>query len=209
MLPVEPFSVRLQKGLDLRGMRQIELANLTGISRGALSHYIHGDFSPNRDKISKIASVLHVNPVWLMGYDIPYQLPAEPLDDTISIPVLGTVAAGQPLYAAENILGTEMIPGSYGKDCFALQIHGGSMEPRISDGDVVIVRQQPDAESGQVVIALVGDEEATCKKFMQYEDGTIALLPFNPSFSPMVFPASRAGEVHILGIVLESRSRFA
>ena len=57
------------------------------------------------------------------------------------------------------------------------------------------------------MIALVGDEEATCKKLMKYEDGTLALVPFNPAYSPIIFPAGKA-DMKIIGVVLEARSKF-
>ena len=145
-----------------------------------------------------------------MGYEIPSALPASPVyEKGAKIPILGTVAAGAPIYAEENVVGHEIVSSSFGENLFALQIHGASMEPKISDGDVVIVRQQDDAESGQIVIALVGDDEATCKRFVRYDDGTVALLPLNQAFAPLIFPAGRTEEVKIIGIVLESRSRFA
>ena len=207
MVPTEQFMKRFQEALKMRNMTQIELSRRTGIDRGSINHYYHGHWTPNREKLAMIGSALRVNPVWLMGYDIPYQLPAEPVDDTVTIPVLGTVAAGQPLYATENIVGTEKISSSYGMECFALQIHGTSMEPKIWDNDVVIVRRQDCAESGQIVIALVGDEEATCKKLQIYDDGTVVLVPLNPAYSPIVFPKGKA-DFKIIGVVLESRSKF-
>lgn len=208
MVPVEQISVRIKEALDLRHVSQIELSRRTGIDRGSISHYCAGHYAPSKASLTRIAAALHVSPVWLMGYDIPAQMPALEVQDTIKIPILGTVAAGKPLYAEENIIGTEMVSPAFGGDVFALQIHGDSMEPRISDGDIVIVRQQSDAESGQIVIALVDQEEAVCKKLYRYEDGTIALLSLNPAYSPMIFPVNLSDSVKIIGIVLESRSRF-
>lgn len=210
MVPKEQFAKRLKEALQMRGMKQIELAERTGIDRGTICHYLKADYTPKKDQLARLGVALRVNPLWLMGYEIPSQLPAAPvLDKGAKIPILGTVAAGSPIYAEQNVVGYEIVNTSMGENLFALQIHGTSMEPRICDGDVVIVRQQDDAESGQVVIALIGNEEATCKRFVRYDDGTVALLPFNQAFAPLVFPAGRAEEVKIIGIVLESRSRFA
>lgn len=206
---MEDVAKRIKEAMELRGMSQSELARAAGIDKSSLSRYLSGAYAPKQKAIGKLAQALHVSPAWMIGMPVPMTLTsASPLEDATVIPVLGTVAAGRPMYAEENIIGAERISPSVGENVFALQIHGASMEPRISDGDVVIVRQQDCAESGQVVIALVGDDDATCKRFMRYEDGTIALLPFNPSFAPMVFPSSKAEDVKILGVVLESRSRF-
>lgn len=206
---MEHISDRIKEAMDKRGMNQSDLSKASGVDKGSLSRYLAKKVAPKRNAIAKIAQALHVSPAWLLGMPVPMTLTsAVPVEETTVVPVLGTVAAGRPMYAEENIIGTEQVAPHLGSGIFALQIHGSSMEPKISDGDVVIVRQQPDAENGQYVIALVGDEEAVCKRFMRYEDGTIALLSLNPSFSPMVFPKSTADQVMIIGVVLESRSRF-
>ena len=86
----------------------------------------------------------------------------------VEIKVLGRVAAGIPLEAIEDVIDTEEIPQSLAKtgEFFGLQIHGDSMEPRMCEGDVVIVRQQDDAESGDIVIAMINGHDATCKRLM-------------------------------------------
>ena len=209
MVPKELIAKRIRDAMILRGVNQQELSKRTGIDKGSISHYVRAHYTPKKDGISKIASALHVNPVWLMGYDDSFLLPGDHVrSEERIVPILGTVAAGAPIYAEENVVGYEHVNPALGDDVFALQIHGASMEPRIFDGDVVIVRRQDCAESGQIVIALVDGSEATCKRFIRYADGTIALLPFNPSFAPLIFPASQCSKVTILGRVLEARSKF-
>ena len=92
---------------------------------------------------------------------------------------------------------------------FGLQIYGNSMEPRICDGDVVIVRQQNDAESGDIVIATVNGDEATCKRLRKYRDG-IELVSNNPSYDPMFFSNKEilSKPVKIIGKVIELRGKF-
>lgn len=98
------------------------------------------------------------------------------------IPVLGVVTAGLPIYAHEDIQG--YIPWDGEPGCFALRIKGDSMiEAGILDGDKVIVRPQPDATNGDIVIAMIEDE-ATCKRFHKDQTG-IWLLPENPNYSPI------------------------
>lgn len=129
----------------------------------------------------------------------------------VTINVLGRVAAGIPIDAVEEIIDTEEITielartGSF----FGLQIHGNSMEPRMTEGDVVIVRQQDDAESGDIVIATVNGSDATCKRLKKYENG-IALLSTNPSYEPMFFSNQEIEEkpVRIIGKVVELRAKF-
>ena len=83
------------------------------------------------------------------------------------------------------------------------------MEPRIVSGDVVIVRQQDDAESGDIVIVSVNGDDATCKRLRKYKDG-IELVPSNPSYSPIFFSNEEivAKPVKILGKVIELRGKF-
>ena len=91
----------------------------------------------------------------------------------IRIPVLGNVAAGIPIEAIEDIIDYEEISEelAHTGDFFALKIKGDSMEPRICNGDVVIVRKQNYAESGDLVIVLVNGDSATCKKLAKYPSG--------------------------------------
>lgn len=129
----------------------------------------------------------------------------------IIINVLGRVAAGIPIEAIEDIIDTEEITKEMAStgDFFGLQIHGDSMEPRIAEGDVVIVRQQEYAESGDTVIALINGDDATCKRLKKYEHG-IMLLSNNPAYEPMVFSEKDIQDkpVTILGKVVELRAKF-
>ena len=98
------------------------------------------------------------------------------------IPVIGTVAAGTPILAQENIEG--YLPWGGDNNCFALQVKGDSMiDAGILSGDKVIIRPQPTAEHGEIVVALLGDE-ATVKRLSR-KDGQVWLLPENPAYSPI------------------------
>ncbi len=129
----------------------------------------------------------------------------------IKIPVLGRVPAGVPIEAVEDIIDYEEIPVEMAKDgeFFGLQIKGDSMEPRICEGDVVIVRKQDDAESGDLVIAMINGDEATCKRLMKYSDG-IRLMPSNPTYEPLYFSNKEIEEkpVKIIGRVVENRQKY-
>ena len=127
------------------------------------------------------------------------------------IKVLGRVAAGIPIEAVEDVIDTEEITeemaatGTY----FGLQIKGDSMVPNICDHDIVIVRQQEDAETGDTVIALVNGDDATCKRLKKYHDG-IELIPNNPNFEPIYFSNEEIQNkpVRIIGKVVELRRKF-
>lgn len=129
----------------------------------------------------------------------------------ITINVLGRVAAGIPIDAIEDIIDTEEIPEEMAKtgEFFGLKIKGDSMTPVICDGDIVIVRQQDDAETGDIVIAAVNGDEATCKRLRKYKDG-IELIAINPSYNTLEFNNEEIVDkpVRIIGKVVESRRKF-
>ena len=129
----------------------------------------------------------------------------------VKINVLGRVAAGIPIEAVEEIIDQEEITEELARtgSFFGLQIKGNSMEPRICEGDVVIVRQQDDAESGDVVIALINGDDAVCKRLRKYRDG-IELISNNPSYEPMYFDNDEIEKkpVRIIGKVVELRGKF-
>lgn len=202
-------SERIRFAMDLRGLKQADLVKKTGISKGALSSYISGRYSPKQNNIYLISKALSVNEAWLMGADVPME--RIEIKGTKEIPVLGRVAAGIPINAITEIIDTEEISEELAKtgDFFALKIKGDSMEPRIVDGDVVIVKQQEDAENGDTVIALVNGDDAVCKRLRKYRDG-LELISNNPAYAPMFFDKEtiETKPVRIIGKVVELRGKF-
>ena len=136
----------------------------------------------------------------------------EDVSKVISVPVVRRVAAGVPIDSIEEVIGHEGIMGDMAQSgiYFGLKIQGDSMAPGIADGDTVICRQQPDAEDGQIVVALVNGNDGVCKRLKKYEDGTIALISDNAAYPPMYFNNSEIDNipVHIMGIVKELRRKF-
>lgn len=110
-----------------------------------------------------------------------------PKEDTIDIPIVGRVAAGEPIFAEENIEFTFPIPAYYANkgDLFMLKVKGESMiEAGILDGDLVLVRKQNYCDNGDTVVALIEDG-ATVKTFRK-ENGVVKLIPQNSSMSPII-----------------------
>jgi len=117
------------------------------------------------------------------------------------VPVVGDVAAGTGVLAQENVEEIVALPESFtgAGSLFMLRVHGDSMiEAGIFDGDFVVVRQQPDAENGDLVAAGIADGEATVKRFSR-QRGKVVLTPANPALSPMVYAP---GEVTVFGKVV-------
>ena len=108
--------------------------------------------------------------------------------DAVNVPIIGHIAAGQPLLATENLEGTVPVDRrlAAGRELFALRVHGDSMTGAgILDGDLVIAAQQQDAQNGDVVVAVIEDE-ATVKRFHRRRDGAVELRPENPDHNPVI-----------------------
>ena len=130
---------------------------------------------------------------------------------SVTIPVLGDVAAGLPIEAVENLVDYEEIDQAMAAsgEHFGLRLKGDSMEPRMKDGDVVIVRKQEDVESGDTAVVLVNGNSATVKRIKKGPSG-ISLIPNNPAYDPMFYTCDEIAQlpVRILGKVVELRGKF-
>lgn len=196
-------------------MTQTELAELTGYSdKSAIAHIEKGKVDIPVSKINEFAKALKIPAGDLMGNpnDSPVVLiETNTMTSSIKIPVLGDVAAGIPLNAIENIIDYEEIPEELASqgEFFGLRIKGDSMEPRICDGDVVIVRKQEDADSGDTIIACVNGDYATCKRLVKQSD-CIMLVSLNSKYAPMIYTKDDVINmpVTIIGKVVELRGKL-
>ena len=211
---MKTIAERIKEGMEIRNLKQADLVELTGISKGALSSYISGRYEPKQNNIYLIAKALSVNEAWLMGLDAPIDRNIIQTTSAkgVKINVLGRVAAGFPIEAVENIIDTEEISEEMARtgEFFGLQIKGDSMEPRIYENDIVIVRKQEDAESGDIVIALVNGNDATCKRLIKYSGG-ISLVALNSAkYEPLMFSNKEIVEkpIKIIGKVVELRGKL-
>jgi repressor LexA len=108
------------------------------------------------------------------------------------LPLLGRIAAGRPIEAIENRETISLADITGTRDVFVLEVRGDSMiEDHIVDGDYVLVERSQDAGTGEIVVALVDNEEATLKRFYPERDGTVRLQPANASMKPLRIPAQR------------------
>lgn len=188
---------------------QEKLAKLTGYSdRSSITKIEQGKVDLPETKIKIFADALGTTPAYLMGW---IEEDASKETNALRIPVLGNVAAGIPISAVEDILDYEEVPISWQNqgEFFALRIKGDSMEPRMESGDVVIVKQQSDANSGDTVIALVNGDDATCKRLEKTDNG-IMLVSTNTKYPPMFYSKEDIVNkpVVILGKVVEFRGKF-
>lgn len=152
-------------------------------------------------------------------FDVPVEqllsdeesIPAEKERKRNLIPVLGNVAAGIPIEAITDIEDYEEIDDTLAASgkYVALRIHGDSMQPRMVDGDVVIVRLQQDIDTGDIAVVMVNGGSATCKKIKRSQEGLV-LISLNPIYEPMFFTWKQVEDlpVTIFGKVVELRAKF-
>lgn len=208
------FAQRLREGLDLRGMKQIELATRSGISKYSISHYLKGDWEGKQDAVYELARALNVSEAWLMGYDVPAERSAPkvsvqldkkptippgfmPLPKMRKVPLIGAIACGDPITAIQNRESDVNAPVDMRCD-FALKCQGESMiGAGIHDGDVVYIRIQPEVENGEIAAVRIG-EEATLKRVYLHND-YIELRPENPAFESIIRRREEMNDVQIEG----------
>lgn len=204
------FAKNLNYYVYISGKQQKEIAEALGFNPKTFNGWCKGLSLPTMGKVQKIADYFNIGKSDLLDEKLEESKSNCPIKG-IKINVLGRVAAGLPIEAVENIIDTEEISEKMAKtgDFFGLLIKGDSMTPSICNGDIVIVRQQDDAESNEVVIATINGTDAVCKRLRKYKDG-IELLSNNPSYEPLNFSNEEIAEkpVKILGKVVELRRKF-
>ena len=196
----------IQYYMDLNDMRRNDLCKLIDVPYTTLTSWLKEQNYPRIDKIERMAAVFGVSKA-----DLVEEKNIKPRKKGVKIPVLGEVIAGLPIEAIEDILDYEEISEDMASqgEYFGLKVKGDSMEPMFFAGDIVIVRQQPTADSGDIVIALVNGNESTIKKFKLLDDG-LMLIPANSAYEPMYYTRKQVIElpVQIIGKVVELRRSF-
>lgn len=203
---------RIKKLRTAKGITQKELAEVLHKSESAVRMWELEKSEPDFETLKSITDYFNVD----MNYISGHAKSTPTAHHGIRIPVYGCVAAGIPIEAIDNFDSSnpddwEEIDEHTAKsgEYFALRIKGDSMEPKMSSGDVVIVRKQPDAENGDVAIVCVNGDEATCKKIKKTPEG-VMLISLNPAFEPMFYSKKQVEELPltILGRVVELRAKF-
>lgn len=203
---------RKEKSLTMK-----QVADAVGVSEATVSRWESGNIANmGRSKIYALSKVLGLSPAEIMGIDDPQSEPQNeqtpkkqpeliPVEynPTHKIPVLGRISAGLPLYAEEHIEGYVYTELNGGNDYFGLRVVGDSMNAaRICEGDIIIVRQQEQVEDGEIAVVMVGDEDATVKRFHR-EGRNVFLSPqsFNPANKVQVYDLKETN-IRIIGKVV-------
>jgi repressor LexA len=187
------------------GLTVEELAHKMGYKdKSSISKIENGKADIPQSKIAAFADALQTTPAYLMGWEeqpepkkptIPPGF--EPMPKMKKIPLIGSIACGEPITAEQNIEKMVDVPENIRCD-FSLTCHGDSMvDAGIHDKDVVYIRIQPEVENGEIAAVRI-DGEATLKR-VYYNPGTLTLMPANPAYAPMVYTGPQLEEVHIEG----------
>lgn len=187
-----------------------DIAKTLNISVATVYRYENGDIEKVPGTILEpLAQILCTTPAYLMGWNEnstreQHILGIIPMPEMRKIPLLGTIACGEPILAAENIEQEVDMPVNIKAD-FALRCKGDSMiGARINDGDIVYIRKQCEVYNGQIAAVLIG-EEATLKRVYYYPE-KLVLNPENPAYEPMIYVGSELEDVKILGLAVSFTS---
>lgn len=200
------FKDKIKINREKLGYTLEELSKLVGVSAPTIQRYESGEIkNVRRDKIAKLAEALKVSPSYLMGWEDENKDPIlENIPGIITpvqmkrIPILGTIACGDPIFAQENYDGYFMIDKNLPEADFILRAKGDSMiEAHIFDGDLVFLRKTSDVDDGQIAAVLI-DDEATLKRVCRDKD-TVILQPCNKEYKPIIVQGNDNKQVLILG----------
>lgn len=187
------------------GYTQAELAQKLGYtSPSTITKIELNQIELTQPKIKAIADLFGVSPSYLIFGEDEQEL-AYYNDDTVMIPLYGDVAAGLPIYANPDVQGHFAISRdlAFRGNHFALHIRGDSMEPKFFNGDIIVVREQPFVEFGQIGVVQMDGEAATCKKVKQTASG-LELHPLNPNHDVQFYTKKEVRErnITVLGLVV-------
>lgn len=217
----ENTAIRLNRIMKERQLKQVDILEMAKpycnkfnikLTKADLSQYVSGKVEPGQNKLLILGLALNVSEAWLMGYDVSAERTHDtqissdsvfdynnvvPMPKMNTIPLLGTIACGEPILAEENFEGEVVIPENIKAD-FALRCKGDSMvDARINDGDIVYIRKQPNVNNGEIAAVLI-ENEATLKK-VYFENGILTLVPCNNKYRPFTYSGEILNEIIILG----------
>ena len=197
---------RLRSVREQRNLSQKQVADYLGITSQAYGYYERGERNPGSDNLRKLANYFDVSVDYLLGRDQDQNQ-----INNRYIPLLGSVPAGIPIEAIEDIEEYIDIYPRFVRhgELFALRVQGDSMEPDLRSSDIVIVEKQDFVDSGDIAVIRVNGEDVTVKRVKLTNKG-LMLIPSNPAYDPVFFDVGQIASlpVTIIGKVIEIRRRL-
>ena len=223
---VSNFATRLNEAINIKHIKPAEIVRISEklyddgkinkpLTKPLLSNYLKGSYEAKQDNVYALSLILNIDEAWLMGYDVPMnEIKKKDNDKLFLIPVLGKIAAGQPILAEQYIEGYLPIdPSIYGMsspdDYFYLRVSGESMNLKISNGDYALIQKQDTADDGDIIAAIVnGDEEATLKKYKRINEETVALEPMSTFPMDTIYINLKEKNFKIIGKAIGKFGKF-
>lgn len=209
-MDAEKLGRKLVKARERAGLKQKEAAEKIGITNDKLCKYEKGKNIPPYDILMKLAKLYGVHVNYFLennsGNNNLYSL--YPAGKFVRIPVYGTIRAGNPIYADEEIIGYEWVPEEEVRsgEHFFLRVTGDSMKDiGIFDGSLILVRKQSTVNNGDIAVVLLKETEEATVKRIYFQDGVVILKPENPAYDLQIY---KPEEVLVLGKVVMELKRF-
>ena len=197
------FSKNLNVLMNRMGANVSDVSEKTGIPYSTVNDWKNGKKMPRGGNLQKLADYFHVNLSDLTSESSPTNIIPVTPDNMVRIPIIGTIACGDPILADENIIGyryhlKETLPKG---ETFYLKAKGDSMEPKIPNGADVLIRHQDTVEDGEIAAVLVnGDTEVTLKR-VRYQGDAVMLVAENAIYPPYI--VNKENPARILGKAVE------
>lgn len=203
---VKTFGQILKELRDIHNVTGEELGKVLSVSRNAISNWENNRRTPDTNTIKALANYFNVTTDYLLGNN------QETKRKVVKVPIFEEKQLSIPLNVVEEVLNYKNLTSELANTgtFFALKIQDKSMEPKLLEEDIVIIRQQNTVENGEIAVVLVNGKEATIKQIIKQDNGII-LNGFNSSVYPPVFYTNQQIEelpITILGKVIESRREF-
>lgn len=212
----EKVGKRLKQARELRHITLEDAGKKVDVHKSTVLRWENGETEKIKLPVIEIlANYYNVNPVWLMGYDVPIEKQESnvfPIADIPKkVPVIGRISAGLPILATENIEGYEFAPSSQIKEgytYFYLRVQGDSMNLKFNEGDIVLVQKQDDLENNEIGVILVNGFDATVKKYRK-ENNLVILEPMstNPENTVQIYNPKDT-PIKIIGKVISYQGKI-
>ena len=184
-------------------LTQAELASRFGVTQQTIAKWEAGRALPEPETIARIAGFFGVTTDHLL--DLTDILSA--ITPVSRVRIIGAVKAGYDAFALEEDLGSALAEVKNAEEYRYLVVKGESMAPYIREGDLALVRLQPDLQNGDLGVVIYGDNEATLKKYY-YSDGAVTLVPFNDTYKTVTLRGHELERLMIVGKVVETKTKW-
>ncbi len=190
------------------GLTQSDLATRLGLTQQAVGKWETGASSPDPATLMRLAEVFEVSVDALLGREGTNLGQVRPYTAAEAmVPVMGSVRAGYGALAFEEDGGSAPATVRDPENYFYLVVKGDSMEPRIQDGDLALVRRQPMLDDGDLGVVVFGDGEGTLKRFRR-KGNAVVLQPFNPAYESVILDGEELEHLYIAGKVVETKAQW-